>query len=107
MRRWRGRRVIPLCSRAWRHSRTRSRRTRGARSRGRALQGRPIAFFCAEFGVHESLPIYSGGLGGLAGDLLKEASDQALPLVAVGLMYRQGYFRQRLEVTGLAAGVLG
>jgi len=61
---------------------------------------RPIAFFCAEFGVHQSLPIYSGGLGALAGDLLKEASDQALPLVAVGLMYRQGYFRQRLEVSG-------
>ncbi len=61
---------------------------------------RPIAFFCAEYGVHRSLPIYSGGLGGLAGDLLKEASDRALPLVAVGLMYRQGYFRQRLEVSG-------
>ena len=61
---------------------------------------RPIAFFCAEFGVHRSLPIYSGGLGALAGDLLKEASDRALPLVAVGLMYRQGYFRQRLEVSG-------
>ena len=71
-----------------------------APSVGRVVPERPIAFFCAEFGVHESLPIYSGGLGGLAGDLLKEASDQALPLVAVGLMYRQGYFRQRLEVTG-------
>ena len=71
---------------------------------------RPIAFFCAEYGVHQSLPIYSGGLGALAGDLLKEASDQALPLVAVGLMYRQGYFRQRLEApagsrsTGLTSG---
>ena len=61
---------------------------------------RPIAFLCAEFGVHQSLPIYSGGLGALAGDVLKEASDRALPLVAVGLLYRQGYFRQRLEVTG-------
>jgi starch phosphorylase len=61
---------------------------------------RPIAFFCAEFGVHRSLPVYSGGLGVLAGDLLKEASDRALPLVAVGLMYRQGYFRQRLDVSG-------
>jgi glycogen phosphorylase len=61
---------------------------------------RPIAFMCAEYGVHRSLPIYSGGLGGLAGDLLKEASDRALPLVAVGLMYRQGYFRQRLDVSG-------
>jgi starch phosphorylase len=55
---------------------------------------RPIAFFCAEYGVHQSLPIYSGGLGALAGDLLKEASDRALPLVAVGLMYRQGHFRR-------------
>ncbi len=61
---------------------------------------RPIAFLCAEYGVHQSLPIYSGGLGALAGDLLKEASDRALPLVAVGLMYRQGYLRQRLEVSG-------
>ena len=61
---------------------------------------RPIAFLCAEYGVHQSLPIYSGGLGALAGDLLKEASDRALPLVAVGLMYRQGYFRQRLDVSG-------
>jgi glycogen phosphorylase len=61
---------------------------------------RPIAFLCAEYGVHQSLPIYSGGLGALAGDLLKEASDRALPMVAVGLLYRQGYFRQRLEVSG-------
>ena len=72
----------------------------GRSSVGPLVPERPIAFFCAEFGVHESLPIYSGGLGGLAGDLLKEASDQALPLVAVGLMYRQGYFRQRLEASG-------
>ena len=70
------------------------------RSVGPVVSERPVAFFCAEFGVHQSLPVYSGGLGGLAGDLLKEASDRALPLVAVGLMYRQGYFRQRLEVTG-------
>ena len=61
---------------------------------------RPVAFFCAEFGVHHSLPIYSGGLGALAGDLVKEASDRALPLVAVGLLYRQGYFRQRLDASG-------
>jgi len=61
---------------------------------------RPIAFFCAEYGVHHSLPVYSGGLGALAGDLVKEASDQALPLVAVGLLYRQGYFRQRLDASG-------
>jgi len=64
-----------------------------------AIDG-PIAFFCAEYGVHRSLPIYSGGLGALAGDLLKQASDDALPLVAVGLMYREGYFRQRIDATG-------
>jgi starch phosphorylase len=72
----------------------------GRASVGPVAPERPIAFFCAEYGVHRSLPIYSGGLGALAGDLLKEASDRALPLVAVGLMYRQGYFRQRLDVSG-------
>jgi len=61
---------------------------------------RPVAFFCAEYGVHVSLPVYSGGLGALAGDLLKEASDRALPLVAVGLMYGKGYFRQRIDAGG-------
>src|SRR6266567_1826203 len=61
---------------------------------------RPVAFFCAEYGLHRSLPIYSGGLGALAGDLVKEASDRALPLVAVGLLYRQGYFHQRLDTSG-------
>jgi glycogen phosphorylase len=61
---------------------------------------RPVAFFCAEYAVHASLPIYSGGLGALAGDILKEASDRALPLVAVGLMYRRGYFHQRIDAAG-------
>jgi starch phosphorylase len=61
---------------------------------------RPVAFFCAEYGIHRSLPVYSGGLGALAGDLVKEASDRALPFVAVGLMYRQGYFRQRIDAGG-------
>src|SRR5947209_4222500 len=56
----------------------------------------PVAYFCAEFGVHHSLPLYSGGLGILAGDHLKSASDLGLPLVAVGLLYHHGYFRQRL-----------
>jgi starch phosphorylase len=65
-----------------------------------AAPERPIAYFCAEFGVHRSLPVYSGGLGALAGDILKEASDRALPFVAVGLMYRQGYFRQRIDAGG-------
>lgn len=60
----------------------------------------PVAFCCAEFGVHGSLPIYSGGLGVLAGDILKEASDLGLPMVGMGLMYRTGYFHQRIDVTG-------
>ena len=66
----------------------------------------PVAFLCAEFGFHVSLPIYSGGLGVLAGDILKEASDQALPMIGIGLLYRRGYFRQRLDL-GAASGVLG
>jgi glycogen phosphorylase len=61
---------------------------------------RPVAYFCAEFGIHNSLPLYSGGLGILAGDHLKSASDLRLPLVAVGLLYRYGYFRQRLRNDG-------
>ena len=60
----------------------------------------PAAFFCAEYAVHGSLPVYSGGLGVLAGDILKESSDRGLPLVAVGLMYRHGYFRQRIDASG-------
>ena len=60
----------------------------------------PVAFLCSEYGVHVSLPVYSGGLGALAGDILKEASDRALPMVAVGLMYRKGYFRQRIDASG-------
>lgn len=59
-----------------------------------------VAYLCAEYGIHASLPVYSGGLGALAGDLVKEAADRALPLVAVGLMYRQGYFRQRIDLAG-------
>ncbi len=59
-----------------------------------------IAYFCAEFGLHESLPIYSGGLGILAGDHCKAASDMRLPFVAVGLLYRQGYFVQSIDSEG-------
>jgi starch phosphorylase len=59
-----------------------------------------VAYFSAEFGLHESVPIYSGGLGVLAGDHLKSASDLGIPLVGVGLMYREGYFRQYLNVDG-------
>jgi glycogen phosphorylase len=59
-----------------------------------------IVYFCAEFGFHESFPIYSGGLGILAGDHCKSASDMRLPFVAVGLLYRQGYFAQRIDNDG-------
>ncbi|MEO8030179.1 MAG: alpha-glucan family phosphorylase [Gemmatimonadota bacterium] len=60
----------------------------------------PVAYFCAEFGLHNSVPIYSGGLGILAGDHCKSASDLALPLVGVGLFYTKGYFDQRLSLDG-------
>lgn len=59
-----------------------------------------VAYFCAEFGLHESMPIYSGGLGILAGDHCKAASDLGIPFVAVGLLYRQGYFNQTIDVNG-------
>ncbi len=62
-----------------------------------ALGSRPVAYFCMEFGIHESLPIYSGGLGILAGDHLKAASDLGVPLVGVGLLYHQGYTSQVLN----------
>src|SRR4051794_34165310 len=59
-----------------------------------------VAYFCAEFGVHESLPLYSGGLGILAGDHCKAASDFQLPFVGMGLLYRQGYFVQTIAPEG-------
>ncbi len=74
-------------------------RTWGARHAG-VLRPRPVAYFSAEFGVHESLPVYSGGLGVLAGDHIKSASDLGIPLVGIGLFYGQGYFRQRLDRDG-------
>src|SRR5215207_10723790 len=64
------------------------------------FDSRPIAYFSMEFGLHETLPIYSGGLGVLAGDHLKEASDLGLPLTGVGFMYAQGYFSQRISEDG-------
>lgn len=67
---------------------------------GRVTIENPAAYFCAEYGVHNSLPTYSGGLGILAGDHLKSASDLNVPLVAVGLLYRYGYFRQSISHTG-------
>ena len=77
----------------------RSKHTWGARHAS-VLGARPVAYFSAEFGLHESMPIYSGGLGILAGDHLKSASDLGVPLVGVGLYYDQGYFRQRLDREG-------
>ena len=73
--------------------------TWGAGNAG-VLRPRPVAYFSAEFGLHESLPIYSGGLGVLAGDHIKSASDLGIPLVGVGLFYGQGYFLQRLDENG-------
>jgi starch phosphorylase len=69
------------------------------RSHAKDLSG-PIAYFCAEYGLHERLGIYSGGLGVLAGDHMKAASDMALPLIGVGLFYRNGYFRQTIDADG-------
>ncbi len=66
----------------------------GLKLSARVTPQTPVAYFCAEYGVHSSLPLYSGGLGILAGDHLKSASDLNLPLVAIGLFYRFGYFRQ-------------
>ena len=64
------------------------------------LLAAPVAYFSAEFGLHESLPIYSGGLGVLSGDHLKAASDLGIPILGVGLFYAKGYFNQRLDENG-------
>ncbi len=74
--------------------------TTWTRSQFPDLLERSIAYFSTEFGLHEALPMYAGGLGVLSGDHLKEASDLGLPLVAVGFLYRQGYFRQRIAEDG-------
>ena len=76
-----------------------STRTWGVQHAG-VLWARPVAYFSAEFGLHESIPIYSGGLGILAGDHIKGASDLGVPLVGIGLYYHQAYFRQRLDSEG-------
>ena len=65
-----------------------------------ASQGPLVAYFCAEYGFHESFPIYSGGLGVLAGDYCKAASDERANFVAVGLLYEQGYFTQTVDNDG-------
>lgn len=64
------------------------------------LDASPVAYFCAEFGLHNSIPIYSGGLGVLAGDHCKAASDLGVPFVGVGLLYSKGYFDQHLNLEG-------
>ena len=76
-----------------------SRKTWGA-IKGGVLGSKPVAYFSAEFGMHESVPIYSGGLGVLSGDHIKSASGLGVPLVAIGLFYDQGYFKQQLDVDG-------
>ncbi len=70
------------------------------RERMPEMPGRSLAFFSAEFALHQSLPIYAGGLGVLAGDICKEASDLGLPLLGVGFMYPQGYFHQLVSAEG-------
>jgi len=64
------------------------------------LGSKPVAYFSLEFGVHESIPVYSGGLGVLSGDHIKSASELGVPLVAIGLFYDQGYFKQQLDING-------
>ncbi len=71
-----------------------------SRTHAGVLGSKPVAYFSAEFGVHESVPIYSGGLGVLSGDHIKSASDLGVPLVAIGLFYDQGYFKQHLDHDG-------
>ncbi|HEX6864870.1 MAG TPA: alpha-glucan family phosphorylase, partial [Thermoanaerobaculia bacterium] len=73
--------------------------TWGARHAG-VLWARPVAYFSAEFGIHQSLPIYSGGLGVLAGDHLKSTSDLGVPVVGVGLLYHEGYVHQLIDEAG-------
>ena len=70
------------------------------RTHAGVLGSKPVAYFSAEFGIHESVPIYSGGLGVLSGDHIKSASGLGVPLVAIGLFYDQGYFKQHLDLDG-------
>ncbi|HTU26482.1 MAG TPA: alpha-glucan family phosphorylase [Pirellulales bacterium] len=71
-----------------------------ARTHAGVLGSKPVAYFSAEFGIHESVPIYSGGLGVLSGDHIKSASGLGIPLIALGLFYDQGYFKQHLDAEG-------
>jgi starch phosphorylase len=78
--------------------------TYGKAGAGSAIKN-PIAYFSAEFGFHESIPNYSGGLGILAGDHCKSASDLDLNFVAIGLLYRHGYFRQQIDKDGVQQAI--
>src|SRR5215218_1761046 len=79
--------------------------TYGAARKGSPLQRGPVAYFSAEFGFHESVPNYSGGLGILSGDHCKSASDLDVPFIAFTLLYRHGYFRQEIDKDGLQQSV--
>ena len=74
--------------------------SRPVHSEGAVTPETPVAYFSTEYGLHESLPIYSGGLGVLSGDHLKSSSDLNIPLVAIGLFYRYGYFKQQIDKNG-------
>ena len=76
------------------------RTTRGGPRSTLTCTGSSIAYFSAEFALHQSLPIYAGGLGVLAGDHCKEASDLGVPLIGIGFMYPQGYFHQHVSAEG-------
>src|SRR5204862_411170 len=78
--------------------------TYGKTGAGRAIE-KPVAYFSAVFGFHESIPNYSGGLGILAGDHCKSASDLDLNFVAIGLLYRHGYFRQQIDKDGVQQAI--
>ena len=95
------RRSSPSTTARSRRSTMRARRgIRGARRRFPQPASQSIAYFSAEFALHQSLPIYAGGLGVLAGDHCKEASDLGVPLIGVGFMYPQGYFHQHVSSEG-------
>jgi phosphorylase/glycogen(starch) synthase len=98
-------RLARLTERFDRYMSARGKPLRAEGGPGEIRANEPVAYFSAEFGVHECLRIYSGGLGILAGDHLKSASDLNLPLVGVGLFYRQGYLRQRVGALGEQIGL--
>jgi glycogen phosphorylase len=86
--------------RRWQEYMESARKDTWAATHAGILGHKPVAYFSAEFGIHESLPNYSGGLGVLAGDHLKSASDLGVPLVAIGLFYHEGYFSQLIDADG-------